>query len=76
MTDDYLTTVEFCKRYHVSPRTAERWRTSGHGPPFVRVGPRKIVYRTANAEAWAAQRTYQHRAAELATAPRPASDGT
>lgn len=62
----YLTEKEFCERYHVKPRTAQRWRCSGQGPSFVRLGPRRVVYRLSDCEAWAAARTYQHRAAELA----------
>ena len=62
---DYLTSTEFCERYHVALRTAERWRTTGHGPRWVRVGPRKVIYRSADCEAWAALRTFDHRADEI-----------
>ena len=62
---DYLTPIEFCEHYHVAPRTAERWRTTGEGPAFVRAGPRKILYRTADCERWAALRTFAHRADEI-----------
>lgn len=66
MLDDFLTTNQFCLLHHVSPRTAERWRVTGDGPPFVRIGPRRVLYRTADAREWAARRTFQHRAGELA----------
>ncbi len=66
MSDAYLTEREFSDRYHVHPRTAQRWRASGEGPPFVRVGPRRVLYRLADCEAWAAGRTFQHQADELA----------
>jgi hypothetical protein len=63
--DAYLTERQFCGRYRVSARTAQRWRVTGDGPPFVRLGPHKIVYRLSDAEAWAAGRTFAHRADEL-----------
>jgi len=64
--DAYLTERQFCQRYHVSARTAQRWRLTGDRPPFVRLGPHKIVYRFSDAETWAAARTFAHRAEELA----------
>src|SRR5215471_2639068 len=51
--DAYLTERQFCERYRVSARTAQRWRVTGDGPPFVRLGPHKIVYRLSDAETWA-----------------------
>jgi hypothetical protein len=64
--DTYLTQADFCRRYRVAPRTAERWRITGDGPPWVRVGQRRIVYRLSDCQAWAAERTFAHRADELA----------
>lgn len=65
MTNGYLSTAEFCKQHRVSARTAMRWRGSGEGPPWVRVGPRLILYPIADTEAWAEQRKFTHRAEEL-----------
>jgi predicted DNA-binding transcriptional regulator AlpA len=62
----YLTERTFCDTYCINPRTAQRWRESGEGPPWVRLGARRIVYRVSDCEAWAAARTYRHRAAEIA----------
>lgn len=61
----YLTERQFCDRYNISPRTAQRWRQNGEGPLWVRKGPRLIAYRLSDCEAWARARTYAHRAAEL-----------
>ncbi len=66
MVEVYLTEREFSDRFNVPMRTAERWRKSGDGPPHVRLGPRRIAYRESDLEAWAAARTFPHRAAELA----------
>jgi hypothetical protein len=46
-------------------RTLQRWRVTGDGPPFVRAGLRRIVYRREAVEAWAASREYGHRAEEI-----------
>ena len=67
LPDLYLTEREFSDRYNVSPRTAQRWRAMGEGgPPFVRIGFRRIGYRLSDCESWAAGRTFGSRAAELA----------
>jgi len=62
----YLTEAEFSQRYHLGRRTLQRWRQSGDGPPWCRLGHRRVIYRLADIEAWAAARTYRHRADELA----------
>lgn len=68
MPDLYLNERDFSARYQISTRTLQRWRLTGDGAPYVRCGPRRILYPLAAAEAWAAARTYPHRAAELAGA--------
>jgi len=62
----YLTEREFSERYHLGRRTVQRWRQSGEGPAWCRLGQRRVVYRLSDVEAWAAGRTYRHRADELA----------
>ena len=38
----YLSEIEFADRYlNGARRTAQRWRVTGEGPPFVRFGPRQ-----------------------------------
>jgi hypothetical protein len=61
----YLDEATFCARYNIRPRTAQRWRLTGDGPAFVRLGPRRIGYRSTDCERWAAERTFAHRADEL-----------
>jgi Helix-turn-helix domain len=39
-----------------SPRTLERWRSEGNGPPYVKVG-RRAMYREADVERWLQSRT-------------------
>src|SRR5438309_4422792 len=62
----YLTEAEFAGRYHLGRRTVQRWRQTGQGPPWVRLGARRVLYRLSDCEGWAAARTYRHRADELA----------
>jgi predicted DNA-binding transcriptional regulator AlpA len=64
--DIYLTEAEFAQRYHIGRRTVQRWRGTGEGPPWVRLGQRRILYRLRDCEQWAEMRTFRHRADELA----------
>jgi predicted DNA-binding transcriptional regulator AlpA len=65
MTQLFLTEREVSTQFKVPARTAQRWRSTGDGPPFVRLGPRRIAYRLSDIERWAASRTFASRAAEL-----------
>ena len=62
--DEYLTDALFCALVHVDPRTSLRWRSDGGGPPFIRLGPRRILYARAAVNDWLATRTFAHRAEE------------
>ena len=42
-------------RWSLSPRTLERWRWLGDGPPFIKIGGR-VVYRQEDIEAYEAGR--------------------
>ena len=64
--NEYITDTQLCELVRVDPRTTQRWRTTEQGPPFVRVGARRILYRRSDVEAWLLARTHRHRAAELA----------
>jgi hypothetical protein len=65
-TETYLTEQEFAARYHLGRRTVQRWRRSGDGPVWVRLGERRVLYRLSDCERWALAHTYRHRADELA----------
>lgn len=43
--------VELARRWKLSPRTLERWRWTGEGPKFVKLGGR-VVYRLEDVEAF------------------------
>jgi hypothetical protein len=64
--NEYLDEESLYQRYLIPPRTAQRWRASGGGPAFIRLGKRRIVYRVTDVERWLAERTFSSRADELA----------
>jgi hypothetical protein len=46
-------TRELALRWHVSPRTLERWRSLKQGPDYLQIGGR-VVYRLQDIEAFEA----------------------
>jgi hypothetical protein len=46
--------LEVAERWSVSPRTLERWRWTGQGPRFLKIGGR-VVYRIEDIEAYEAE---------------------
>ena len=64
-TPRYLDEAAASRLLNVSQRTLQRWRTAGDGPPYIRAGVRRVLYDVAAVEAWATNRTFDHRAAEL-----------
>lgn len=49
----HLHQVDLARRWKLSPRTLERWRWTGEGPMFVKLGGR-VVYRLEDVEAFEA----------------------
>jgi hypothetical protein len=56
MTDRpaHLNQVQLARRWHLSPRTLERWRSQGEGRAFLKLGGR-VVYRLSDIEAFETQ---------------------
>lgn len=52
----YLTNGEAAAWLKLSPRTLEKQRVIGGGPPFRKFG-RRVVYALADLEAWSTERT-------------------
>lgn len=67
---DFLDEGALAERLSLSRRTLQRFRITGAGPRWIRLGTRRIAYRVADVEAWAAARTFDHVAAELAAPQR------
>jgi predicted site-specific integrase-resolvase len=63
MTDHviHLSQRQLARRWHLSPRTLERWRSSGQGPVFMKLGGR-VVYALPDVEAYerAQRRSPEH----------------
>jgi hypothetical protein len=51
----HLSQHELARRWRLSPRTLERWRWTGEGPEYLKVGGR-VAYRLEDVEAWEAER--------------------
>ena len=64
-SSDYLTDAQFCGLMNITPRTSNEWRRQNTGPAYVRVGPRRILYRRSDVDSWLTSRTFKHRAAEV-----------
>ena len=47
--------VRAAQRIDVSPRTLQKWRVTGDGPPFIQLSARCIRYRHADLMQWAQQ---------------------
>lgn len=47
----------------LSKPTLQRWRTEGIGPPYVKVGPRRVGYRIEDVDRWLAERVVTSTAA-------------
>lgn len=51
MSVTHLKQVELAARLKISPRTLERWRWTGEGPAFLKIGGR-VIYRLEDVEAY------------------------
>lgn len=49
MSVTHLNQVELAARLKISPRTLERWRWTGEGPAFLKIGGR-VIYRLEDVE--------------------------
>jgi hypothetical protein len=54
MAIQHINQVELSRRWRLSPRTLERWRSQGTGPHYLKVGGR-VVYRLADIETFEAE---------------------
>ena len=53
--DRFYNEVRAAQRIDVSPRTLQKWRVTGDGPPFMQLSSRCIRYRHADLMQWAQQ---------------------
>ena len=52
MTTDTMSTKELADYLEVAIQTLFRWRQSGYGPAYMRVGPRLIRYKVSDVMDW------------------------
>jgi hypothetical protein len=52
MEKRYLTAKETAQLLNTSPGVLANWRYRGEGPPYYRVGKKKILYSIEEAENW------------------------
>ena len=72
--DDLMTTGALAAWLGVSHQFLHLGRVRGYGPPFVRIGPKVVMYRRADVLAWLAERTYRSTAEyDTAKTDRPKS---
>jgi hypothetical protein len=51
-SQDYMTPEQVAEIAHVVPDTLSRWRSSGKGPPFIRLGGRSVLYYRPDVISW------------------------
>lgn len=51
-----LSTPEAARHLGIGKSTLDKLRMTGDGPPFLKLGPRRVVYDLADLESWAADR--------------------
>jgi hypothetical protein len=56
--DDLLSTIDVARWLGVSHQWLEIGRSSGYGPPYIRVAARRVRYRRADVLAWLKERTH------------------
>jgi predicted site-specific integrase-resolvase len=63
----HLNQIDLADRWNISHRTLERWRWTGEGPQFIKIGGR-VVYRLEDVEAFEAEQLRKS-TAEIPTKP-------
>lgn len=59
----HLNQTELAARWNISHRTLERWRWTGEGPRYIKIGGR-VVYRLEDIEAFEAAQSRDSTAAQ------------
>lgn len=65
-----LQTADLAALLSCEPQTLRKWRLTGRGPPYIRLGgpAGRVVYRRSDVDAWLDARTFASTAAESAQA--------
>jgi len=68
-SDHLVTTAQLARRLHLKPQTLRKWRCTGQGPRFVRLGPPRrgrVVYSMQDVQHWLASRAFRSTSEEQA----------
>lgn len=63
---EHINQKQLARRWSLSTRSLERWRASGEGPIYLKVGSR-VLYRLVDIEAFEAERLHESTATPLAS---------
>lgn len=47
-----MDSAELAGRLNISPATLRYWRHRGDGPKWFKMGPRRVMYRVSDVQAW------------------------
>jgi hypothetical protein len=64
----HLDQLQLARRWAMSPRTLERWRWTGGGPQYLKVGKR-VVYREGDVEAFENARLHESTSVAIVSSP-------
>lgn len=53
--DVLLSRADLARILPISRRTLDLWAQQGKGPPFLKVGPRRVAYRAGDVRRWLQQ---------------------
>ena len=61
-----LLTIDAAAFLGLKPQTLRKWRVTGAGPPYIRLGGPlgRVAYRRSDIDAWITARTFESTAAE------------
>lgn len=69
--DTYLTTKQAAEALNVSCSLLEKLRVSGDGPPYYKIGPRRVLYARKDLDDWISARRRQSTSESGDPSPRP-----
>jgi predicted DNA-binding transcriptional regulator AlpA len=68
---EVLTTEQAAAHLALGRSTLEKWRCTGDGPKFIRLGPRRVGYRQRDLDEWLDSRPRCSSTSEIETTPGP-----
>jgi len=68
---DLLNTRDAAKELGLGERTLEAWRCRGEGPPFFKLGSRRVAYSREDLESWVLSRKQDPVRRSVGVKPRP-----